>query len=91
MRARACEWQWVYFLIHSTSTRLATRLLQITALSDDERKQLAEVSYAIAANFAPDRFGEGLEQAAKMAMNLKQRKIGLTGRALLRAAARYGR
>lgn len=70
---------------------LATRLLQMTALSDDERKQLAEVSYVIAANFAPDRFGEGLEQAAKMAMNLKQRKIGLTSRALLRAAARYGR
>ena len=70
---------------------LATHLLQMTALSDDERKQLAEASYTIAANFAPDRFGEGLEQAATMAAKDARRTVGVTDRVLLRAAARHGR
>jgi glycosyltransferase involved in cell wall biosynthesis len=69
---------------------LATRLLQMTALSDDERKQLAEVSYAIAANFAPDRFREGLEQAATMAAKDARRTTGVMDRALLVASARFG-
>jgi 1,2-diacylglycerol 3-alpha-glucosyltransferase len=69
---------------------LATRLLQMTALSDDERKQLAEVSYKIAANFAPDRFGKGLEQAATMAAKGARRTVGIMDRTLLVAAARFG-
>jgi glycogen synthase len=69
---------------------LATRLLKMTALSDDERKQLAEAGYAIAANFAPDRFGEGLEQAATMAAKDARRTIGVMDRALLVASARFG-
>ena len=68
---------------------LATRLLQMNALTDDERQQLGEVSYTIAANFAPDRFGEGLEQAATVAANAR-RTVGVMDRALLIAAARFG-
>ena len=69
---------------------LATRLLQMTTLSNDERNQLAEVSYKIAANFAPDRFGEGLEQAATMAAKDVRRTVGIMDRTLLVAAARFG-
>jgi 1,2-diacylglycerol 3-alpha-glucosyltransferase len=70
---------------------LPERLLQMALLSADERRSLGDASYRIAANFAPDRFGEGLEQAATVAMKLTQRKIGAIDRALLFAAAACGR
>src|SRR6266480_3229582 len=70
---------------------LPSRLLQIGSLSDDERRSLGDASYRIAANFAPDRFGEGLEQAAAMVLRLPQKKPGVIDRALLLAAATCGR
>src|SRR6266498_659162 len=70
---------------------LAERLLEMASLSDNERKKLADASYRIAANFGPERFGDGLEQAASVAMQLKQKKFGVIDRALVFAAARYGR
>src|SRR6266516_3791555 len=66
---------------------LASLLLKMATLADDERRRLGEASYRIAANFAPDRFGEGLEQAAAVAVKLSQRKPGIIDRALLLAAA----
>jgi glycosyltransferase involved in cell wall biosynthesis len=74
-----------------SGNELTARLLDMGSLSDHDLERLREASRRIAARFGPDRFGEGLEQAARMTMNLKQRKFGVTGRALLRAAARYGR
>jgi glycosyltransferase involved in cell wall biosynthesis len=68
---------------------LATRLLEMASLSDQERKQLGENSYAIAANFAPERFGDGLERAARVAMEVPQKRFGVIDRALLLAASRY--
>src|SRR6266498_857514 len=62
---------------------LPSRLLQIASLSDDERRSLGNASYRIAENFAPDHFGEGLEQAAKLALN-QPRKASLLGRALIK-------
>ena len=62
---------------------LPSRLLQIASLSDDERRSLGDASYRIAENFAPDHFGEGLEQAAKLALN-QPRKASLLGRALIK-------
>ncbi len=62
---------------------LASLLLQMASLSDDERRRLGDASYRIAANFAADRFGEGLEQAAKLALN-QPRKASLLGRTLVR-------
>jgi 1,2-diacylglycerol 3-alpha-glucosyltransferase len=62
---------------------LASRLLQMASLSDDERTRLGDASHRIAANFAADRFGEGLEQAAKLALN-QPRKASLLGRTLVR-------
>jgi len=72
-------------------SELAGRLLQMASLSADERRRLGEASYRIAANFAPDRFGEGLEQAATTAIELRQKRFGVIDRALLFAAAKYGR
>jgi glycosyltransferase involved in cell wall biosynthesis len=69
---------------------LAAQMLKMTTLADDERRRLADASYGIAANFSPERFGEGLERAARVAMELAPRRFGVIDRALLFAGARYG-
>ena len=70
---------------------LATRLLEMASLSDEERKHLGDNSYRIAANFAPERFGEGLERAAGVAMGVPQKRFGVMDRALLLVTASYAR
>jgi 1,2-diacylglycerol 3-alpha-glucosyltransferase len=70
---------------------LATRLLEMASLSDQERRQLGQKSYEIAANFAPERFGEGLERAATMAMGVPQKRFGAIDRALLLVTGSYSR
>ena len=70
---------------------LATRLLKMASLSDEERKQLGDNSYRIAANFAPERFGEGLERAASVAMAGPQKRFGVMDRALLLVTTSYAR
>ncbi len=69
---------------------LAAQMLKMTTLADDERRRLADASYGIAANFSAERFGEGLERAARVAMELAPRRFGVIDRALLFAGARYG-
>jgi 1,2-diacylglycerol 3-alpha-glucosyltransferase len=69
---------------------LAAQMLKMTTLADDERRRLADASYGIAANFSAERFGEGLESAARVAMELALRRFGVIDRALLFAGARYG-
>jgi len=70
---------------------LTTRLLEMASLSDEERKHLGDNSYRIAADFAPERFGEGLERAASVAMGVTQKRFGVTDRALLLVTASYAR
>ena len=70
---------------------LATRLLEMASLSDQERKQLGDNSSRIAANFAPESFGEGLERAASVAMGVLQKRFGVMDRALLLVTASYAR
>jgi glycosyltransferase involved in cell wall biosynthesis len=70
---------------------LTARLLEMASLSDDELQQLGDNSYRIAANFGPDRFGEGLERAARVAMGVPQRRFGVIDRALLLVTANYAR
>jgi 1,2-diacylglycerol 3-alpha-glucosyltransferase len=70
---------------------LATRLLEMASLPDPEQKHLVENSYRIAANFAPERFGEGLERAASVAMGVPQKRFGIMDRALLLVTASYAR
>ena len=75
----------------SNENELATRLLEMASLSDQERQHFGDNSYRIAANFAPERFGEGLKRAASVAMGVPQKRFGVMDRALLLAAARCGR
>jgi glycosyltransferase involved in cell wall biosynthesis len=70
---------------------LTARLLEMASLSDEERKRLSDNSYRIAANFAPERFGEGLERAASVAMGVPQKRFGVMDRALLLVTASYAR
>jgi len=70
---------------------LTARLLEVASLSDEERKRLGDNSYRIAANFAPERFGEGLERAASAAMGIPQKRFGVMDRALLLVTASYAR
>jgi glycosyltransferase involved in cell wall biosynthesis len=70
---------------------LTARLLEMASLSDQERKRLRENSYRIAANFVPERFGEGLERAASAAMGVPQKRLGVMDRALLLVTASYAR
>src|SRR6266508_4223478 len=65
---------------------LAARLLEMASLSDHDLECFGEASRRIAARFGPDRFGEGLERAAKMAIKLTRKKFGLIDRTLLLAA-----
>jgi glycosyltransferase involved in cell wall biosynthesis len=62
---------------------LAMRLLDMASLSDKKRKHLGDNSYRIAANFAPERFGEGLQRAVQVALS-SPRKASLTETALLK-------
>ena len=70
---------------------LTARLLEMASLSDEERKRFGDNSYRIAANFAPERFGEGLERAASVAMGVPQKRFGVMDRALLLVTASYAR
>ena len=70
---------------------LSARLLEMASLSDDERKHLGENSYRIAANFAPERFGDGLERASSVAMGVPQKRFGIMDRALLLVTTSYAR
>jgi glycosyltransferase involved in cell wall biosynthesis len=62
---------------------LAERLLRLALLRDDERKSLGDASCKIAANFASERFGEGLEQAAQLALS-HSRQGSLLSRTLVK-------
>jgi len=70
---------------------LTARLLEMASLSDQERKHLGDNSYRIAANFAPERFGESLERAASVAMGAPQKRLGVMDRVLLIVTASYAR
>jgi 1,2-diacylglycerol 3-alpha-glucosyltransferase len=69
--------------------QLATRLSEMASLSDEERKHLGDKSYGIATNFAPERFGEGLERAAVVAMEVPQKTFGVMDRGLLLVTSKY--
>ena len=62
---------------------LAERLLRLALLPDDERKSLGDASCKIAADFSSERFGEGLEQAAQLALG-HPRQVSLVSRTLVK-------
>jgi hypothetical protein len=63
----------------------------MASLSDEERKHLGDNSHRIAANFAPVRFGEGLERASTIAMGVPDKRFGVMDRVLLFVTASYAR
>jgi glycosyltransferase involved in cell wall biosynthesis len=69
---------------------LASLLFKMATLSDDERKRLGDASLRITENISPERFGEGLERAARVALELTPNRFGVIDRALLFAASKYG-
>jgi 1,2-diacylglycerol 3-alpha-glucosyltransferase len=69
---------------------LASLLFRMATLSDDDRRRFGDASYKNAANFVPERFGDGLERAARMALELTSRRSGVIDRALLFVASMYG-
>jgi glycosyltransferase involved in cell wall biosynthesis len=70
---------------------LAVLLLEMASLSDEERKHLGDNSYRIAANFASERFGEGLERAASTALGSSHKRYRAIDRALLLVTRSYTR
>jgi glycosyltransferase involved in cell wall biosynthesis len=70
---------------------LASRLLEMASLSDRELKQRGEASSRVAERFGSELFGDGLEKAAGVATENMRKKFGLRDRAILLAAARFGR
>ena len=70
---------------------LTARLLEMASLSDEQRKHFGDNSYRIAANFAPERFGEGLERAASVAIGVPQKRFGVMDRTLLLVTASHAR
>jgi 1,2-diacylglycerol 3-alpha-glucosyltransferase len=70
---------------------LTARLLDMASLSDRDLERLGEASRRIAARFGPDCFAEGLEHAATMALKLGKKGPRVIDRAVLFAAARFGR
>ena len=70
---------------------LASRFLEMASLSDEDRKNLGDLSRTIAARFEPECFGQGLNRAGTMAVNLTQKKFRQFDRALLCAALRFRR
>ena len=73
------------FIFESTDEHeLGSRLLEMASLSDEEWRRLGDVSYTIAANFAPKRFGEGLERAAQLALS-DSRETSLLSRVLVKS------
>jgi 1,2-diacylglycerol 3-alpha-glucosyltransferase len=70
---------------------LASRLMEMASLPDQDLQDFGEASRRIAARFGPDRFAEGLERATTMAIHATPKKFGALDRALLLAAATCGR
>jgi 1,2-diacylglycerol 3-alpha-glucosyltransferase len=69
--------------------QLASLLCQMASLSGNEREQLGRASRSIAAMFEPKQFGEGLKQAAELAIALPRKRLGMFDHTILSAAMRY--
>jgi glycosyltransferase involved in cell wall biosynthesis len=67
----------------SDKTQLMSRLAAMSALSLGEREKMSEASQEIVQQFAPEKFGEGLENAAAYALSHAPKHHGLVSRLLL--------
>ncbi len=72
----------------SNQDDLTQRMFEIALLPEDEWARLATASERIASNFGPERFGDGLARAAKLALDLPRNSPGVFDRMLLAAVMR---
>ncbi len=70
-------------------SQLASRLLEMSSLPTQERKRMGKAGQEIAGQFGPQKFGEGLEQAARKAMDRLPTSRSLFDRVLLAAVLRF--
>ena len=75
----------------TNGSELAARLFEMASLSDQERRELGQKSYKIAADFVPERFSDGLQRAVNVAIENPQKRFGMMDRALLFVTASYAR
>ena len=67
----------------SDQAQLALRLTTMSALSVEEREKMGQASREIVRQFAPEKFGEGLENAAHHALSYSPKYLGLVDRLVL--------
>jgi glycosyltransferase involved in cell wall biosynthesis len=63
--------------------QLTSRLLEMSALAIQERERMGQAGREIAAQFAPEKFGEGLESAARLALSQARKNLGSVDRLIL--------
>jgi glycosyltransferase involved in cell wall biosynthesis len=66
---------------------LATCLLKMTTLSAEDRARFGAASREIASHYEPECFGEGLRNAAELALKLPRARAGIWDRLLLNRLA----
>ena len=64
-------------------TQLTSRLLAMASLPTEEREQMGEAGREIVKQFGPERFGEGLESAARFAVSQPRKHLGWLDRLIL--------
>jgi glycosyltransferase involved in cell wall biosynthesis len=70
-------------------SQLTSLLLQMSSLPIEERKRMGHAGRQIATQFAPEKFGEGLESAARLALSQSRKTLGsLDGLVLSRMISR---
>lgn len=63
--------------------QLTSRLLEMSSLPIEERERMGQAGREIAAQFGPEKFGEGLESAARLALAQPRKNLGSLDRLIL--------
>lgn len=64
-------------------TQLTSRLIEMATLSTEERERMGEAGREIIKEFSPERFGEGLESAARFAVAQPKKHLSWLDRLIL--------
>jgi 1,2-diacylglycerol 3-alpha-glucosyltransferase len=63
--------------------QLTSRFLEMSSLPIQERERMSQAGWEIAAQFAPEKFGEGLESAARLALAQPRKNLASLDRLIL--------
>jgi len=64
-------------------TQLTSRLLAMATLPTEERERMGAAGREIVKQFGPEKFGEGLESAARFAVSQPRKHLGVMDRLIL--------